>query len=270
MLNMLRRPIVTPSQLRAALTELGLNGRQHLIVHASLRSFGQLEGGSEALLEELLRASATVSAPAFTYSTLLSSATSPIYHEFHPHMHVSRDIGRLPQQMVEHPDMQRSFHPALSFAAIGDEARFITASQSLESPYSPIGALCDLDGVALLLGVDNSSNTSIHYGEYLAGMPLLTRYVPLGGRVVQTTFPNCSAAFERLTPYVPERRVLLGRATLRAYRVRDLVDGAHGLLRREPEALLCSFPGCRCREVRQMIRREGLRPRPHLLPFPSP
>lgn len=263
MLNLMRRPTVTPAQLAAAFAELGLDGRQHAIVHASLRSFGQLQGGSKMLLDELLRATATLSAPAFTYSTLLPTPTSAVYTHFHPKLHVSRDIGRLPQQMVEHPAMRRSFHPALSFVAIGSAAEQITSAQSLESPYSPIGALYDLDGVALLLGVDHSSNTSIHYGEYLAGMPLLTRYVPLGGRVVATSFPNCSSDFENIAPYVHERRVTVGRATLRAYRVRDLVDSTVKLLTRQPEALLCTYAVCRCREVRKMLRQDGLHPRSH-------
>lgn len=262
MLNLSRRPTVTAQQLARAFEELGLGG-QHAIVHASLRSFGQIEGGAATLLGELLRSAATLSAPAFTYSTLLPTPTSNPYNQFHPGLRVSRDIGRLPQQMVEHPAMHRSFHPALSFVALGDEARYITESQSLESPYSPIGALYDLDGLALLLGVDHSSNTSIHYGEYLAGMPLLTRYVPLGGRVVPTSFPNCSADFEHIAPYVQGRKVVVGRATLQAYRVRDLVDGAMQLLRHNPEGLLCSHVHCRCREVRKRVRAEGLHPRMH-------
>ncbi len=264
MLNLMRRPTtVTPSMLAQAFAELGLDGQQHTIVHASLRSFGQLEGGATTLLSELLRVTATLSAPAFTYSTLLPSPTSAVYTQFHPRLRVSRDIGRLPQHMVDHPHMHRSFHPALSFVAIGEQARFITESQSLQSPYLPIGALYDLDGVALLLGVDHSSNTSIHYGEYLAGMPLLTRYVPLGEQVVPTAFPNCSSDFEHIAPFVSEQQVTVGRATLRAYRVRELVDGAQQLLRHNPEGLLCSYAHCRCREVRKMLRESGLSPREH-------
>jgi aminoglycoside 3-N-acetyltransferase len=265
MLNMMRRPQVTASMIAEGLGALGLDGSQHAIVHASLRAFGQVEGGAQTLLDELLVKTATLSAPAFTYATLLRAATSSVYATFNRDTRVSRDIGRLPQLMVERGDALRSFHPALSFVALGQEARRIVEAQSLQSPYAPIGALYDLDAVSLLLGVDHSSNTSIHYAEYLAGVPLLTRYVPLSGQVVPCAFPNCSADFGNVAPYVQGEHVTVGRAHLSAYRVRDLVDGARRLLEHHPEGLLCTYPACRCQEVRRVIRASGLMPRPHPL-----
>lgn len=258
MLNMLRRPHVSSKMIADGLSALGLNGSQHAIVHASLRSFGQVEGGAVTLLSELMQHTATLSAPAFTYATLLRASTSSIYATFNRQTRVSRDIGRIPQLLVDQPAALRSFHPALSFVALGQYAHAITQAQSLANPYGPIGALYDLDAVVLLLGVDHSSNTTLHYGEYLAGVPLLTRYVPLEGQVVPTAFPNCSADFENIAALVQGRSVTVGRAQLRAYRVRDLVDGVLAFLTGQPEGLLCTYPTCRCQEVRRMIRSGGL------------
>ena len=266
MLNLLRRPAVTPVQLEAVLAELGLDGTQHVIVHASLKSFGNLEGGARALVDALERHAATVVAPAFTYNTLLNSPHERVRASFHRDSRVSRDIGRVSQELVERAAAERSFHPTLSFVAMGGEAGRIVAAQSLAAPYQPIGALYDLDGYALLIGVDFGSNTTIHYGEYLAGVPSLTRYVDVGGRVLPTAFPNCSADFNNLLPdmHFKTRRAEVGQSTLRLYRVRDLVDATLRLLEREPEGLLCTFKGCRCQQVRQLIRKEGLQPRPHV------
>ena len=263
MLNMMRRPHVTAPMLAEGLEALGLNGHQHVIVHASLRSFGQVEGGAATLLHELLTHSTTLVAPSFTYATLLRSPTSSIYATFQRDTRVSRDIGRIPQLMVERPDALRSFHPALSFIAIGQQARFVTEAQSLTNPYGPIGTLYDLDAVSLLLGVDHSSNTSLHYGEYLAGVPLLTRYVPLGGSVVPIAFPNCSADFENIAPHLHGIHASVGRAQLGAYRVRDLVDGVRHFLSAHPDGLLCNYAACRCQEVRRTLRSAGLTPRAH-------
>ena len=262
MLNMMRRPQVTAPMLAEGLAALGLSG-QPAIVHASLRSFGHLEGGAVTLLGELERRTSTLVAPAFTYATLLRSATSSIYASFNRDTRVSRDIGRLPQLMVERRDARRSFHPALSFVALGEAAQRVVEAQSLVNPYGPIGALYDLDAVSLLLGVDHSSNTSLHYGEYLAGVPLLTRYVPLDQQVVPISFPNCSADFENIAPHLRGQHVTLGRAHLSAYRVRELVDGVRHFLATNPEGLLCNYPACRCQEVRRSIRAAGLTPRPH-------
>ncbi len=263
MLNLARRVSVSPLQLREALASLGLTGAQHLIVHSSLKSFGTLEGGADTLLGELEHATATLVAPAFSYQTLLRGPDSPIHAQFHRDTRVSRDIGRLAQSMVERPDAERSFHPALSFVALGEHAGEVLSRQSLANPYAPIGALYDLDGYALLVGVDHSSNTSIHYGEYLAGMPLLTRHLPYEGRVTSCSFPNCSADFERLAPYVHPVTAHAGRSRLRLYSVRELVDATVRLLRQDPEALLCTYPSCRCQQVRTVVRQAGLKPRAH-------
>lgn len=262
-LNLRRRPVVTAADLKRGLDALGLDGSQHVIVHASLRSFGQLEGGAKTVVNSLFGRTATLAAPSFTYATLLSRPSSPIRTTFHRDTRVSRDIGRVPQEMVERAEAWRSFHPTLSFVAMGAAAELVTRSQSLDSPYRPIGALYDLDGYALLMGVDFGSNTTIHYGEHLAGVPLLTRWVPLDGQVAPTAFPNCSADFATLEPYVRGRSEQVGPATLRLYRVRDLVDATMTLLSHDPEALLCKVRGCRCQQVRDRLRQEGLRPRPH-------
>ncbi|GGJ82299.1 AAC(3) family N-acetyltransferase [Deinococcus aquiradiocola] len=263
MLNLARRVQVTPQQLDEGLSSLGLSGAEHLIVHSSLRSFGTLEGGADTLLRGLERSTATLVAPAFSYQTLVRGPDSPIHAQFHRDTRVSRDIGRLSQTMVERAAARRSFHPALSFVALGEQAEAVVASQTLDNPYAPIGTLYDLDGYALLAGVDHSSNTSIHYGEYLAGVPLLTRYVALGGRVTPCAFPNCSADFDRIAAHVHPRTVQVGRSRLRLYRVRELVDVTVDLLGRDPEALLCTYPSCRCQQVRQMVRQQGLSPRAH-------
>lgn len=265
-LNLLRRPAVSPHEFEDALLALGLNGTQHVIVHASLKSFGSLEGGAKTVVGGLLRHTATLVAPAFTYDTLLNSPAERSRSTFHRDSRVSRDIGRVPQEMVERADAQRSFHPALSFIAIGEQAQAIAAAQSLDNPYQPIGALYDLDGYALLIGVDFGSNTTIHYGEYLAGVPALTRYVPLGGRVVPTAFPNCSADFDNLLIHMHgrARSVSAGSSLLRLYRVRDLVDRTVRFLERDPEGLLCTYKFCRCQQVRDLVRRQGLHPRAHV------
>ena len=261
MLNLLRRPQVSAAELGRSLEALGLDGTQHVIVHASLRSFGHLEGGAKTAVQELAQRTATLVAPSFTYSTLLSRPSSMIHQTFHRDSRVSRDIGRVSQELVEQAAARRSFHPALSFVALGQEAGRVTAAQSLDSPYQPIGALYDLDGYALLMGVDFGSNTTIHYGEHLAGMPLLTRWVPMNGQAAPTAFPNCSANFGVLRPFVSGREVTAGPASLALYRVRELVDAAQALLERDPEALLCNVRSCRCQEVRLRVREEGLRPR---------
>lgn len=271
----MRRPAVSEEELQDALGSVGLDGRGHVIAHASLRAFGFLEGGAPAMLRALQHRSATLLMPAFTYYTLVwpeegrrsdwPRPAPPPGAGFGRHSRVSSDIGRVPQTLVDDPHTLRSFHPALSFVAVGERAQELLSAQTLESPYAPIGKLYDLDGFSVLLGVDHRSNTTVHYAEYLAGLPLLDRYVVVNGQVQKTSFPNCSADFGRLAPHLQGESVQVGRGRVSVFRVRELVDTARALLAQDPEALLCTYPGCRCQAVRQLVRKHGLTPRPHVV-----
>jgi aminoglycoside 3-N-acetyltransferase len=273
MLNFMRRPAVSEEELGIALSEAGLDRSRHVIVHASLRAFGFIEGGAPAVIRALRDHSATVVMPAFSYYTLVwpeegrqpdwPRPTPPAGAGFGRYTRVSSDIGRVPQTLIEDSGALRSFHPALSFVATGERAAEVLDAQSLASPYAPIGKLYDLDGLAVLFGVDHRSNTTIHYGEYLAGVPQLDRYVVVNGTVRHTTFPNCSADFQRVAPLVTATTANLGRGRVSVFSVRELVDRTQELLARDPEALLCTYPGCRCQAVRRLIRRDGLTPRAH-------
>ncbi|MCY1702129.1 AAC(3) family N-acetyltransferase [Deinococcus sp. SL84] len=262
---MMNKSAVSPAELDAGLAALGLDGTQHVLAHASLRSFGRLEGGSRTLVDTLLGRTATLAAPAFTYATMLYRATDPVHARFSRDRRVSRELGRLPQEMVERAAAQRSFHPTLSFVSLGEEAQYVTRRQSLAQPYGPVGALYELGGYSLMIGTDWDSNTAVHYGEYLAGVPYLSRWVELNGEVTEMAFPNCSADFGNLAPQVQDlgRRVQVGRSTLQLYPLRALVDRAVDMLRHDPKALLCRSRSCRCQQVAALIDREGLHPRPH-------
>ncbi len=265
-------PPVTQLDLERAFKQLGLNSATPLIVHSSLSSFGNLIGGANSVLHALERHSSTLVMPAFSYYTLVWPAAYrnedwPISPgadgpPFRPDSPVSRDIGRIPQAMLERPGVLRSQHPTLSFAARGRDAGLILGVQTLEHPYAPIGVLEQLDGLVLLLGVDHRSNTSVHYGEFVAGRPMLERWANTNDGVVRTFYPNCSAAFNGIEGSLTSLRTLdVGKATLQVARIKDVVASTKRLIANHSEALLCGYPNCRCQNVRTKIRRDGIRPR---------
>ena len=274
MLNFIRRAWSSPvheGDIERALEGLGLTGASTVLVHSSLSSFGQMAGGAQAVLQALTATVGTIVAPTFSYECLVwppaaRRADWPRIVKDGPRFHaqtpVSRDIGRVPQVLLDSFQAARSTHPALSFAALGPEAESVLDRQSLSNPYAPVGRLYELDGDVLLIGVDQRSNTTVHYGEYLAGRPLLDRYVLTDRGIELTYFPNCSAGFNDLEPRLTFRReAKVGRSTLVRLRVRDVVDSTVAALGRDPEALLCSYSGCRCQQVRRTARRSGLTPR---------
>lgn len=260
------------AELARSLAALGAHPSRPAIVHASLSAFGYFAGGAPAVVSGLRRAVGTVLAPAFTYYTKVwpperraadwPRHPAPDGPPFRPDARVSPDVGRVAQALLDTPGACRTDHPALSFVAVGPDACSLLAPQSLEHPYAPIGVLYRLDGDVLLLGVDHTTNTSVHYGEFLAGRPLLERFVNAAGGIVRASFPNCSAGFAAIEPHLePVEAARVGRAVVRRVRVRDVVDATLRLLREDPEALLCPFSACRCQAVRATVRRDGLWPR---------
>ena len=275
MLNFVRRawaPPVSQADLERALWKLGVDGSKDAIVHASLSSFGNVVGGALGVVKALGHAVRTVVMPSFTYYTLVWPANErsadwprflgddgPPFTSASP---VSRDIGRVSQALLEHGGSSRSMHPALSFVAQGAKAAEILGVQTLMHPYAPIGVLYALDADVILLGVDHRSNTAMHYGEYLAGRPMLERWANTPQGAVKTFYPNCSAAFNPIERHLTSLRSTdVGKASVSVMRVRDVVDTTRRLVERDPFALLCSYSNCRCQAVRDKIKREGLHAR---------
>ena len=73
-------------------------------------------------------------------------------------------MGVVPETLRRWPEARRSMHPILSFTGI--RAEKILGTQTIEDPFAPIRALVELDGWVLLLGVDHTTNTSIHFASY--------------------------------------------------------------------------------------------------------
>lgn len=247
---------------------LGIEDSRPMIVHASLSSFGEVRGEAETLLGALLQLHPRLMAPAHTYLTMIIPENGPDHNgmvygsgtdlnrmaEFYrPDMPCDRLMGALPETLRRHPMARRSYHPILSFTGIGVENEL--RLQTLDDPLAPIGALVEEDGWVLLLGVDNTVNTSIHWAEKLAGRRQFIRWALTKKGVIECRgFPGCSLGFEQISPRLESitRTVVVGAATVRAVPLRLLVETAVEMIREDVEALLCSDPACeRCAAVRE-------------------
>jgi aminoglycoside 3-N-acetyltransferase len=112
----------------------------------------------------------------------------------------------------------------------------------------------DAGGDVLLAGVTHTNSTAIHLAEQLAGRDLFVRYALTIDGVRAVRSGGCGEAFDGLQPHVEhlERRITLGGATLRCYRLAPYVETARELIRRDPFALLCD--SCdRCRAHRGRV-----------------
>jgi len=253
--------------LVSGFSALGLDGSKPAIMHASLRAFGEVRGGAETLLGALLHVQPRLMAPAHTYITMVIPEDGPdqngmVYgsgkdlnrmaEPFTQEMPCDPLMGILPETLRCHPMARRSGHPILSFAGIGVDAAL--QRQTFSDPLAPIGALVEEDGWVLLLGVDHTVNTSIHWAEKLARRRQFIRWALTGNGVVECPgFPGCSLGFAQAAPLLEDitRQVQVGAAKVRALPLRPMVDRVIAMIEEDAEALLCDDPACeRCAAVK--------------------
>ncbi len=180
---------VTVDRLVDDLRDLGVEAGDTLLVHASLSALGWVAGGPVAVvdaLREAVTADGTLVLP--THTGLSDPANwsnppvpddwVPVIREstpaYRPDVTPTRDVGAVPECFRTYPDVVRSRHPSLSFAAWGADADAIVADHSFDHPLgegSPLARVYDRDGDVCFLGVGYATNTSFHLAEYRADFP---------------------------------------------------------------------------------------------------
>jgi aminoglycoside 3-N-acetyltransferase len=263
---------VRPRDLLLGLRELGL-GKTPVVIHASLSVFGQVDGGAETVVHALTTVFPTLLAPAFTYKTMVIPETGPadngiIYGSgtdqnrmaefFRPKMPVDPLIGVIPETLRRLPQAKRSGHPIQSF--VGINADNFLSIQTRDEPLAPLGALEKADGWVVLIGVNHTVSTSIHYAEKLAGRKTFLRWALTPKGVVECpNFPGCSAGFEAIAPEMEKytRKVKIGEAPVQAMPLSMLFRVVTTRIRQDPLALLCQSADCeRCRVIREDVNRK--------------
>ncbi len=247
-------PVVTRERILRGLGELGTSPGDVVIVHTSLRSFGYVVGGAQAVhlaLRDALGPDGTLVVPAFTPQLCHPStwhgrdleACGDVSSQMPPYdplrTPVARSIGALPDLVRALPDALRSSHPHVSFAAQGPHASTVVAGHPDAwrfSAQSPLGRLWDLDATVLMLGTGWDKCTALHLAEYEAAYPGRRAglwALPRAGAdrtewyevpellVWEGDFPAIGAAYEKAGE--PLRTVRIGGSVCRAVPVRPLV-----------------------------------------------
>ncbi len=263
--------MVSFRDLVVGLARLEIPREKPVLVHASLSAFGNVSGGAQSVVGALLANHAAILMPAFTYATMIIPEQGPANNglkygsgrdvnrmsvPYRPDMRVDRLIGTIAETFRTLGSTSRSSHPILSFSGI-NAAKYLS-TQSLQEPLAPIRHLQENQGWVVLLGVDNTVNTSIHWAERLAGRKQFIRWSMIPGRIIEcTNFPGCSDGFEKSASLLEPitRTVTIGNATVQAMPLSEMIPLLVVRLKRDPFSLLCDRLDCeRCNAVRSTYR----------------
>ena len=177
---------ISIKQIRNGLLQLGIGAGQVIMLHASLRAIGRVEGGPGGLLQAILDVltnegtlmmlvgakgavydiggmSEAAKRAATTGRTVFDRDRTP----------ANPDWGVLGETLRTFEGAHRSRHPDYSFAAVGRMAKKLTADHGYDfchGPSSPLGKLCKNGGKVLLLGAPFQSVTLVHLCEHLASV----------------------------------------------------------------------------------------------------
>lgn len=259
--------------IEAGLRALGVDG-DTVVVHASLRSFGWVDGGAAAVAEALVSVCGTVVVPSGTWDltgvpappgpgrpdNAARSAASWAELDaaveravpYDPSLPIDAWLGAVPEAVrVGHAHV-RGAHPLFSFLAVGPHAGEVIDGDLLARPLLPLERVEALRGTVLLLGVGHTSNTAVHLAEQRLGRSCFFRYAKIAPEA-WAELPNVSGESHRFGDLEPAlrpftREVTIGSCRARAVPIAEVLRCATEAVERDPAALLCADRDCaRCR-----------------------
>jgi aminoglycoside 3-N-acetyltransferase len=182
-------PRITKEQLVKQCSEIGLSRGDTIMVHASLRSVGDIVGGPDVLISALLETIGREGTMMVYVGCQLpfDDIGRGIYipeeeafilehcPAFEPDKaRASRDFGALAELFRTTPGVICSDNPGCRMAAIGSKAEWMLTNHPHNYGLgigSPLERLCDADGKVVLIGSDLDAVTLLHYAEAIAPVP---------------------------------------------------------------------------------------------------
>ncbi len=166
------RKIYDKEKLTEDLKNMGIRPEDALMVHSSMKSIGQVEGGADTVVDtfmEYLGKDGLLMMPSHTWKQM-----SDIYNVFDPETEPGC-VGIIPNIFRERKEVVRSLHPTHSIVAYGKGAdEYIRGEEKLTTPCAPGGCwdrLRNVNAKILLIGVTHARNTFIHGIEEVFDVP---------------------------------------------------------------------------------------------------
>ena len=161
----------TKENLKQDLRKMGLSSIDAIMVHSSMKSIGEVEGGAETVVDTFMEyfSEGLFMTPAHTWAQM-----SENYSVFAPKEEPAC-VGIIPNLFLKRPGVVRSLHPTHSIAAFGKTAmEYVQGEENCYTPCTPGGCwdrLRTVNAKILLVGVTHIRNTFIHSVEEVYNVP---------------------------------------------------------------------------------------------------
>lgn len=160
----------TKDDLIKCLWNMGLTGREAIMIHSSMKAIGEVEGGADTVVDALMEffGEGLLMTPTHTWAQM-----SAEYATFDPKTEPAC-VGIIPNTFMKRKGVVRSLHPTHSIAAYGKIAEeYIRGEENATTPCPPGGCwdrLGKIGAKILLLGVTHTRNTFIHSVDEAMGL----------------------------------------------------------------------------------------------------
>lgn len=252
--------MVQKQDIVSALHGAGIAHLRRLLMHSSLHSIGQVEGGGATVVDALLEVlgpNGTLMVPTFNYTLGERDPFDP--------KRVPSQCGIATETVRQRSEAIRSLHPNYSVAAIGKDAESLTREHWKAEAVgvgSPIDRIARGGGYVLLLGVKHDSNSTMHVGEAYAqatyrgvrfdpSWPRTAKVRTPSGDLVELSLedePGCSTGYGVIETPLRERGLIrdfkIGQAKCQLIKGLDVIETTVAILRDRMSALLCTNPDC--------------------------
>ena len=206
---------------------LGIKRDDNVLIHSSMKSIGEVEGGADIVLDVFIAYLAdkgNIALPAHTWRQINLKGEHTV---FDPEKEPSC-VGILTEMFRKRKGVLRSLHPTHSIAITGkDKEYFVKDEHLIDTPCGRKGCwgkLLDMDFKIIFLGCGTKCNTYIHGVEEWRGVPgRLTEYyqqlkiVMPGGKIFDRPMRRhwdkndrgVSENYDKIQPYMEERGLVL-------------------------------------------------------------
>ena len=167
----------TKTELIKDFENLGIKSGDKILIHASFKAMGEIEGGAKTFfdaLKEVLTDEGAIVIPTLSYN--------PVYQTLEFDLNKTPScVGWLTEYFrTEVKDVIRSIHPTHSCAVWGKTAEWFTEGHEKDDTpigeNSPFAKLREVGGKILMIGNINNHNTTLHGVEEAGKAPYVFDY----------------------------------------------------------------------------------------------